>query len=75
MGVLEVELKLTKKKPIPGMDLSTGKGYYKYLYTDTGEVGRFGFAMKIAIPPKEKPPKIFKVKVELEKGEKDDDKS
>jgi len=60
---MKVELKLTKKKPISSLNLNNGKEYCKYLYTDTGEVKRFGFAMRVAIPSKEKPPKVFKLEI------------
>ena len=42
---MRLVLKRTKKKPIPGFDLSSGKVAYKYLYTSSGEASSWNVAM------------------------------
>ena len=59
------ELKLTRGKPIEGVSLEDFKVYKKYLYTDTGLVGRWAVAVKVAYPKDKKPPKVLKFRVEV----------
>jgi len=50
---VKVTLKLTKKKPnaVVGVDKETGEviGGYEYLYTDTGMVSRWTFAIRLLV--------------------------
>jgi len=46
---MRIVLKRTKKKPVPGFDLDSGKVAYKYLYTDTGEASRWSVAIKFVV--------------------------
>lgn len=48
-------LKLTKRKPGIAVSLDTGKGFDKYLYTDTGEINRFTIAVVLSVEDNKKP--------------------
>jgi len=64
----EIVLKRTKKKPTRSFSLDSLKVYEKYLYTDTGEVGHWNVAFRIAIEKGQAAPREIIIKVERQEG-------